>query len=165
VVKSLEERPDNGTVRYLSTSEGGELEPENEEGLEGKVPWEVVEDNAESKGLDKVEKAKNDPIRQPLDVILRSRGLEGLEGQEGGESPTEEVRNGGGERVEGMENEEKRDRADDDVSLGDLGALLKSLQGGVVVELLIELANVVVCLSLGLDVDGMVLNTFSCGHR
>ena len=30
--------------------------------------------------------------------------------------------------------------------------------------LLIELANVVVGLSLGLDVDGVVLDTFSCGH-
>jgi len=30
--------------------------------------------------------------------------------------------------------------------------------------LLIELVNVVVGLPLGLNVDGMVLNTFGCGH-
>lgn len=34
-----------------------------------------------------------------------------------------------------MENEEERDRADDDVSLGNLRALFEGLQGGVVVEL------------------------------
>jgi len=34
-----------------------------------------------------------------------------------------------------MENEEERDGADDDVSLGNLSALLESLQGRVVVEL------------------------------
>jgi len=34
-----------------------------------------------------------------------------------------------------MENEEERDGADDDVSLGNLSAMLESLQGGVVVEL------------------------------
>lgn len=35
---------------------------------------------------------------------------------------------------------------------------------GIADYLLIELANVVIGLPLGLDVDGMVLNTFSCGH-
>lgn len=30
--------------------------------------------------------------------------------------------------------------------------------------LLIKLANVIVGLSLGLNVDGMILDTFSCGH-
>ena len=85
-----------------------------------------------------------------------------------------------------MENEEERDRADDDVSLGNLSALFESFQGRVVVELaryrvsmrlenesrdcdmanylLIELVNVVVGLPLGLDVHGVVLNTLSCGH-
>jgi hypothetical protein len=121
--------------KEIAYPEGRELEPENEEGLEGEVPWEVVEDNAEGEGLDKGEGTKDDPISQPLNIILRSRGLESLEGQEGGESPTEEVGNGGSERVEGVENEEERDRADDDVSLGDLSALLESLQGRIVVEL------------------------------
>lgn len=34
-----------------------------------------------------------------------------------------------------MEKEEKDDRGDDEISLGDLGALLEILQGWVVVEL------------------------------
>lgn len=35
---------------------------------------------------------------------------------------------------------------------------------GIVDYLLVELGNVVVSLPLGLDVDGMALNTFSCRH-
>ena len=75
----------------LAYSEGRELEPENEESLEGEVPWEVIEDDTESERLDKVEETKDRPVSQPLDVILRSRCLEGLEGQVGRECPTEEV--------------------------------------------------------------------------
>ena len=119
----------------MTYSESGELEPENEEGLEGKVPWEIVEENAESKGLDKVEETEDDPVSQPLNIILSSWGFKGLEGQVGGESPADEVRNGCSERVEAVEKEEERDGANDDISLGHLGALLESLQGGVVVEL------------------------------
>lgn len=64
-----------------------------------------------------------------------SWGLEGLERQESGETPTDEIRNGSGERVEGVEDEEERDGADDDVSLGHLSALFEGFQGGIVVEL------------------------------
>jgi hypothetical protein len=127
----------------LAYSEGRELEPEDEERLEGEIPWEVVENDAEGEGLGKVEEPKDDPVSQPLDVILRRGRLERLERQKGGEGPTKEVRNGGGERVEGMENEEERDRADDDVSLGHLSALLESLQGGIVVELSLRRVSVV----------------------
>jgi len=59
-----------------------------------------------------------------------------------------------------MEDEEERDGADDDVSLGNLSTLLESLQSRVVVELLIELANIVVGLPLSLNIHGVVLNTF-----
>jgi len=91
LIKSLEERLDDGTISDLSTSEGRELEPENEECLEGEVPWEVIEDDTEGERLHKVEGAKDDPVSQPLNIILRSRCLEGLEGQVSGKSPTEEV--------------------------------------------------------------------------
>ena len=77
--------------KEITYSEGRELEPENEEGLEGEVPWKVIEDDTEAERLDKVEEAKDDPVSQPLNIILRSRCLEGLEGQVGGECPTEEV--------------------------------------------------------------------------
>jgi len=63
-----------------------------------------------------------------------------------------------------MEKEEERYRANHDVSLGDLSALFESLQGRVVVELLIELVNVVVGLSMGLNIHRVVLNTFRRRH-
>ena len=121
--------------KEITYSESGELEPENEERLEGKVPWEVIEEDAESQRLDKVEETKDDPVSQPLSIILMPGGLEGLERQVGGKSPTEEIGNWCSERVEGVEEEEESDGADDEVSLGDLSALLERLQSGIVVEL------------------------------
>jgi len=43
----------------------GELEPEDKDGLEGKVPWEVVEDNSESKRLEIGQESKDDPVGEP----------------------------------------------------------------------------------------------------
>ena len=64
-----------------------------------------------------------------------SWGFEGLEGQVSGKSPTEEVRDWCSERVEGVEKEEEHDRANDGVSLGNLGALFQSSQHLVLIEL------------------------------
>lgn len=119
----------------MTYPESRELEPEDEEGLEGEVPGEIVEENAEGERLDKGESTKDDPISQPLDVIIMSLGFEGLEGQVGGEGPTKEVRNGCSERVEGVEKEEETDGADDHVRLGNLSAFLQGLQHRVAVEL------------------------------
>jgi len=151
-------------VSNLSTSEGRELEPENEEGLEGIIPGKVVEDNTEAKRLDKGEGAENDPVSQPLNIIIARGRLEGLERQEGGECPTEKVRNGSSERVESVEKEKKGDGADDHVRFGNLSPLFQILQHWVLVELFIELANVVAGLPLGLNIDGVVLDTFGCRH-
>lgn len=119
----------------MTYSESGELEPEDEKRLERIVPWEVVEENTEGERLDEGEGTEDHPVSQPLDVIQMTRGFEGLEGQVSGESPTEEVRNRCGERIECVQKEEKTDAANDHVRLGNLSALLKCLQRGVVVEL------------------------------
>lgn len=47
-----------------------ELEPEDEDGLEREVPGKVVEDDAEGEGLEEVEEAEDDPVGQPLDVVI-----------------------------------------------------------------------------------------------
>lgn len=70
-----------------TNSESGELEPEDEDALEGVVPGEVVEDDARGEGLDKVEEPEHDPVRQPLDVICVSRRLDSLDGEVGGKYP------------------------------------------------------------------------------
>ena len=50
-------------------------EPEVADALEGKVPGDAVEDNVEGDRLDKVEEAEEDPVGEPLHVVLVSRGL------------------------------------------------------------------------------------------
>jgi len=73
LVDGLEERPDDGTIGDLSTSESGKLEPEDEKGLEGEVPREVVKKNSEGQGFEEVEETEDDPVSQPLNVILGAR--------------------------------------------------------------------------------------------
>jgi len=81
-----------------------------------------VEDDADGKRLEEVEEAKDDPVRQPLDVIILARGLEGAEAEVGGKSPADEVGGGCSEGVD--EDEEGADDGgtEDQSGLGDLGA-------------------------------------------
>ena len=46
-------------------AEGRELEPDDENGLEGEIPGEVVQHCAKGETLHKVEETKDDPISQP----------------------------------------------------------------------------------------------------
>lgn len=111
------------------------MEPDDEDGLEGIVPGDVEEDETKGETLHEIEEAKDDPVCEPLDVVVGGRGLDCLEGEIGGEAPAYEVGDGCGKGVEGVENEEEGDPAKDDVSLGDLGALLQGDEGGVLGEL------------------------------
>jgi hypothetical protein len=116
---------DNGGVNGISSdthASSGELEPENENGLEGIVEGEVVEDHADGKGLDEIEEAKDDPVRQPLDVITLFRGLEGAEAKVGGKSPADEVGGGRGEGVDKDEEGAEDGATEDEGRLGDLRA-------------------------------------------
>jgi len=70
---------------------GGELEPENEESLEGIVEREIIENHSQGDGLKEVEEAKDDPIGEPLDVILVFGGLDSLEREISREEPSNEV--------------------------------------------------------------------------
>jgi hypothetical protein len=65
----------------ITHSESRKLKPKDENCLECKIPWEVVEDEAERKAFGEVEEAKDNPICEPLDIILMSRGLQSLEGK------------------------------------------------------------------------------------
>lgn len=75
----------------MTYAEGWELEPDNEEGLEGKVPGDIVEDDTEGEGFEEVEKAKDYPVGEPLDVIVGRWCFDGLEGEVRGQTPTHEV--------------------------------------------------------------------------
>ena len=112
-----------------------ELEPEDEDGLEGEIPGEVVEDDAESEAFREVEEAEDDPVREPLDVIGVARALERLDGEIGGKSPAHEIRDRRRKRVDGVENSKQDDGTEESVALGHLSALLEGVQDGILGEL------------------------------
>jgi hypothetical protein len=56
---------EDGLVEGAGAAGGRELEPENKGGLEDVVEGEVVENHAESKGLEEVEEAKDGPVGEP----------------------------------------------------------------------------------------------------
>lgn len=61
--------------------------------------------------------------------------LDGLEGEVRGEGPADEIGDGGGEGVDGVEDGQEQQGAEDGVCLGHLGALLKVVEHGVLCEL------------------------------
>lgn len=81
---------DDLAVDHLGTLGLGEHEPDNGKGLYGVVPGNVVEDDA-GEGLEESEHAENNPVGEPLDVILRLGALKSLEGEVGGDEEADEV--------------------------------------------------------------------------
>lgn len=85
-----ESRADDLAVDHLGTLGLREHEPDDSESLDGVVPGNVVEDDA-GEGLEESEHAEDDPVGEPLDVILRLGALERLEREVGGDEEAEEV--------------------------------------------------------------------------
>jgi len=67
---------------------------------------------------------------------LRCRGLDGLERQVGGKGPANEVGDGGGQRVEEVQEYDENGAAQNDVSFWDLSPLLEVVEDRVLGELL-----------------------------
>jgi hypothetical protein len=78
-------------IERTTYAEGWELEPDDEERLEGKVPRDIVEDDTEGEGFEEVEEAKDYPVGEPLYVIVRRWRFDGLEREVSGQTPTHEV--------------------------------------------------------------------------
>jgi len=57
-------------VDGLSATEGRELEPDDQDRLEGKVPRDVVEEHAKGEAFQKVEEAKDNPVGEPLNIVM-----------------------------------------------------------------------------------------------
>ena len=83
---------------------GRKLEPEDEEGLEGIVEGEIVKDGSKGNGFKEIEEAKDDPVCQPLNVVLMAGRLDRLERQISWEEPSNQVGNGGSEGINEDEN-------------------------------------------------------------
>ena len=73
----------------VTYAESRKLEVKDEEGLECKIPGEVVQHRPQREALGEVEETENDPVCQPLNVIIVTGSLKGLDGKIGGERPTE----------------------------------------------------------------------------
>lgn len=122
---------------YLATyTEGWKLQPEDEHRLEGKVPWEVVKNHSECNALEEVEEPKNNPICEPLYVILVPGAFQRLEGEVARKGPSNEVRNRCGERVDKVEKGEEKNSAADEIGFWNLSSLLECVQHWVLCELL-----------------------------
>ena len=162
-------------------AESRELEPDDECRLEGKVPGNVIENDTEGEGFKEVEGTEYDPVGEPLYVIMRAGTFDCLEGEVGRETPADEVGNGCGEDVEGVQKDDKQNTTDNSVGLGDLGTLLEVVEHRVLCELwellggekddnerctclLVKLIDVEIGLVGGLDKDGVLLDALSCGH-
>jgi len=152
-------------IENAGTPGGRELEPENKEGLECIVEWEVVKDWSQGKALEEVEESEYDPIGKPLNVILVLRRLDSLDGKIGRECPANEVGNWSSKSIDKDEESHKSDTASNEGRLGDLSTLLEVVEHGVFSELFVELTMIVLCLCRGLLVHRVVLEILRSRHR
>lgn len=90
---------DDLAVDQLGTLSLRKHEPNDGKGLDGVVPGNVVEDDV-GEGLEESEHAENDPVGEPLNVILGLGALESLEREVGGDEETDEVGQEAGGDVE-----------------------------------------------------------------
>lgn len=132
---ATEQRPRAVDKKKRTYPGGGKLEPDDESGLDGEVPWNVVDDKTESEALDKVEETKDGPVSQPLDVIFVAGSLDGAHREEGREGPSDEVGNGESEGVDEDHGEESQRGDDDTVVLGHASLFLQLVEDRVPTKL------------------------------
>lgn len=157
------------------------MEPDDEGRFESEIPRDIVENKAEGEAFKEIEKAENDPVSEPLDVIMGIRRFDGFEREVGGKTPAHEVGYGSGEGVESVEDNNKEKTSQNGVHLGNLGALFEVVQDRVLCELeemvriwgterdgneylFVKLVDVVACFVLGLNDERVLLKTLGGGH-
>lgn len=144
---SAEGRGQERSEDELSTPEGREREPEEEDKLEDVVEGEPVDDLDEA--LNHSEKREDDPVSQPLSIILLVVSEEGTKRVVARDDETSEVGQKLASEVE--DNEEEVESADTDggIGFGNTSLLLEVVEGGVLGELAVELTKVLLSLILG----------------
>lgn len=126
----------NARESDVTHAEVGQLKPQNKDSLECEIPWDVVEDKPQGNALCQVEESKDDPVGEPLDVILWRGAFQGFKGEVRGEGPCDKVRDRSGKWVDEMEEGEEDDNSNGQECLGDLRVLLKRVQNWVLCKLL-----------------------------
>lgn len=144
---SAEGRGQERSEDELSTPEGREREPEKEDKLEDVVEGEPVDDLDEA--LNHCEKREDDPVSQPLSIILLVVSEEGTKRVVARDDETSKVGQKLASEVE--DNEEEVESADTDggIGFGNTSLLLEVVEGGVLGELAVELTKVLLSLILG----------------
>jgi len=158
---SRQDWADDVVVRMSSSPGLRKLQPDDEHGLEDKVIGQIVQQRPQHEALQEVERPEDDPVAQPLDIIIVSWALEGLEGQIRWNGPSDEVRDGVGEWVDEKEDRAKDNSSDHTPRLWNIGPLLQMSEDGVFAELLVELGNIVLRLVLGVNHSGVVTKVLS----
>jgi hypothetical protein len=91
-----------------------------EDCLEDVVHRDPEKDEADAGGFGEVHQAKDDPIGQPLLIVVGTGAFDCLNREISGKSPADEVGNGRGEteHVEEDQDDEREDEGEDTVGLG-----------------------------------------------
>ena len=123
-------------------AESRELEPEDEYGLESVIPGNIVEHQSQCDTLGESEEPKDDPVSQPLDIIIASGRLDSLDRKISRKQPSNEIGNGWGESVDGVENSKEDDTTNECVTLWNLSTLFEIVEDGILGELCNERGRV-----------------------
>jgi len=174
-----ESRSEERAEDEVGTLEGGEGEPQKENKLEEIVEREPVY-NAD-KALNNSEEREDNPVGQPLGIIVLVMGKQGVERIVSRDDETGNVGEELAAEVKQDEEEVERDRANNGVGLGDRGLFLEVVESRVLGELFVELSDVLLNTVLGvrhcceeyeaLDirlmkiVDGEALKNARCSNR
>ncbi len=110
-----------------------------------------MEYETESDTLSESEESKDDPVSQPLNIVIVSGGFDGLDGEIGGEEPSNEIGDRGREAVDRVKDSEQNDTTKEGVALGDLSTLLEAVENWVLGELCVGRGRVS---QRGLSSDG-----------
>jgi len=124
----------------LGTTESGKCQPQQEHKLEGEVEGEPVDDVDQA--LNHGEESENDPVSEPLGIVILLGGEEGIQGVVSGDDEAGEVGQELASEVEDNEEEVESGEPNGGVDLGDRGLLLKVVEGGILRKLTVELVDI-----------------------
>jgi len=124
----------------LSTTESRKREPEEEDELEDEVEGEPVDNLDEA--LEHSEEREDNPISQPLSIIVLVVGKERSKRVVTGNDESSQVCQKLASEVEDNEEEVESANADGSIGLGDTSLLLEVVKGGVLGKLTVELTQV-----------------------
>jgi hypothetical protein len=143
---SADGRGQERSENELGTPEGREREPEEEDELEDKVKGEPVDDLDEA--LDHSEQSENDPVSQPLSIILLVVAKQRTERVVGRNNEASKVGKKLTAEVEDDEEEVESTDTNGSVGLRYASGPLEVVKGGVLGQLAIELRKVLLSLVL-----------------